>query len=120
MMMEQITTLGLLGRVMVSIMRRSPRISSRIASQSVLEYCACRHVSMLPSCHPRGRQQSNADVGSWTQVKSAHFHFWCNSAGGTTTTLLRTKNKNTHINTARTGLWSHVPSGRIEGFLCSI
>lgn len=41
MMVEQITTLGLFGRVMVSIMRRSPRISSRMASQSELEYCAC-------------------------------------------------------------------------------
>lgn len=41
MMVEQITTLGLLGLVMVSIIRRSPKISSSIDSHSVLEYAAC-------------------------------------------------------------------------------
>lgn len=71
MMVEQMTTLGLLGRVMVSIMRRSPRMSSRMASQSVLEYCACSHArtflsfsfgirfvqsSPYSSAHTRGRQ----------------------------------------------------------------
>ena len=40
MMVEQITTFGLLGLVMVSIMRRSPKISSNIDSHSVHEYAA--------------------------------------------------------------------------------